>query len=81
MGVQPWIKKKSLEMNIVDISQIINMNSLNKIINRFSQTFDKIMISNCRSYKKFKKFVLPITIYLIIKNHWTHDNHDTSQQR
>ena len=40
-----WIKKKSLEMNMVDITQIININSRKKIMNRFPQALDGIMKS------------------------------------
>ena len=43
-------------MNItrVDTTQIININSRKKIMNRFEQTFDGLMKSKCRSYEKFK---------------------------
>ena len=37
--------KKSTEMNMVDITQIINIKNQKKIINRFAQTFDGIMKS------------------------------------
>ena len=47
-------QKRSLEMNIVDITQVININSLKKIMKRFAQTFDGIMKSNCRSYEEFE---------------------------
>ena len=48
-------QKRSLEMNIVDITQvIININSLKKIMKRFTQIFDGIMKSNCRSYEEFE---------------------------
>ena len=48
------LKKKSPEMNIVHITQIININSRKKIMYRFAETFDGIMKSNCPSYEKFK---------------------------
>ena len=47
------LKKITID-NIVDITQTVNINSWEKITNRFAQTFDGIMKSNCRSYKKFK---------------------------
>ena len=41
-------------MNIVDITQTINLTAKRKIMNRFAQTFDGIMKFNFRSYEKFK---------------------------
>ena len=46
--------KKSLEMNIAHITQIINMNSRIKLMNRFAQTFDGVMKTNSQNYEKFK---------------------------
>ena len=39
---------------MVDITQIINIDSRKKVMNRFAQTFDGIMKSNFRSYGKYK---------------------------
>ena len=63
-------------MNItrVDTTQIININSRKKIMNRFEQTFDGLMKSKCRSYEKFKQFILEIVVDLIIKNQRNHGN-------
>ena len=41
-------------MNIVDITQKININNCKKMMKRFAQTLDRIMKSKCRSYEKFK---------------------------
>ena len=42
-------------MNIVDLTQVTDINSRKKIINRFAQTFDGIMKPNFRkATKKFK---------------------------
>ena len=41
-------------MNIVDITQIININSQIQFMNRFAQTFDGVKKTNCQSYEKFK---------------------------
>ena len=49
--MQPWIKKNSLEVNIVGITQIIKINSWKKLMNRFQKTFDGIMKSNCSRYE------------------------------
>ena len=46
--------KKSPEMNMVDITQIINISSRTKIKSRFAKTFDGTMKSNFRSFEKFK---------------------------
>ena len=46
--------KKSPEMNMVDITQIINISRQKKIMSRFAKTFDGTMKSNFRSYEKLK---------------------------
>ena len=68
-------------MNMVDITQIININSRKKIYEQICTTFDGIMKSNFRSYEKYKYFILKIIVDFVIKNQRNHENDYTSQQR
>ena len=58
-------------MNIVHITQIININSRKKIMYRFAETFDGIMKSNCPTYEKFKNLYWKLLLTWLLKTNAT----------